>query len=150
MRRGQSRRALCLKNLSQAKTESIVKLKINNFRAGQKRRSNMALFLLPGNDKQRQEQWTEKNNTVVAKTAHIERERPKSPRKPTARRCFWHFCVSETNRQVGSRQEVDAMPCMLKYLKSEWAFFFDERGRKKYNELCWKCEKSCKQSLKNK
>ena len=28
------------------------------------------------------------------------------------------------------------MPRMPKYLKEEWAFFLDERGRKKYNELC--------------
>ena len=28
------------------------------------------------------------------------------------------------------------MPRMPKYLKQEWAFFLDERGRKKYNELC--------------
>ncbi len=27
------------------------------------------------------------------------------------------------------------MPRMPKYLKREWAFFLDERGRKKYNEL---------------
>ena len=27
------------------------------------------------------------------------------------------------------------MPSMPKYLKREWAFFLDERGRKKYNEL---------------
>ena len=39
------------------------------------------------------------------------------------------------------------MPRMPKYLKREWAFFLDERGRKKYNELCRKCERSCKQSL---
>ena len=38
------------------------------------------------------------------------------------------------------------MPRMSKYLKEEWAFFLDERGRKKYNELCRKCERSCKQS----
>lgn len=37
------------------------------------------------------------------------------------------------------------MPRMPKYLKEEWAFFLDERGRKKYNELCRKCERSCKQ-----
>ena len=30
------------------------------------------------------------------------------------------------------------MPRMPKYLKKEWAFFLDERGRKKYNELCFK------------
>ena len=35
------------------------------------------------------------------------------------------------------------MPRMPKYLKREWAFFLDERGRKKYNELCRKCERSC-------
>ena len=34
-------------------------------------------------------------------------------------------------------------------MKEEWAFFLDERGRKKYNELCRKCERSCKQSLEN-
>ena len=28
------------------------------------------------------------------------------------------------------------MPRMPKYLKREWAFLLDERGRKKYNELC--------------
>ena len=39
------------------------------------------------------------------------------------------------------------MPCMPNYLKEEWAFFLDERGRKKYNELCRKCERSCKQSF---
>ena len=40
------------------------------------------------------------------------------------------------------------MPRMLKYLKEEWAFFLDKRGRKKYNELCRKCERSCKQSFR--
>lgn len=39
------------------------------------------------------------------------------------------------------------MPRMPKYLKREWAFFLDERCRKKYNELCRKCERSCKQSF---
>jgi hypothetical protein len=37
---------------------------------------------------------------------------------------------------------------MPKYLKREWAFFLDERGRKKYNELCRKCERSYKQSFR--
>ncbi|GEM_PF-264489 len=41
------------------------------------------------------------------------------------------------------------MPCMPKYLKREWAFFLDERGRKKYNELCRKCERSCKQKSRD-
>ena len=40
------------------------------------------------------------------------------------------------------------MPRMSKYLKEEWAFFLDERGRMKYNELCRKCERSCKQSFR--
>ena len=40
------------------------------------------------------------------------------------------------------------MPRMPKYLKEEWAFFLDERGRKKYNEPCRKCERSCKQSFR--
>ena len=40
------------------------------------------------------------------------------------------------------------MPRMPKYLKKEWAFFLDQRGRKKYNELCRKCERSCKQSFR--
>ena len=40
------------------------------------------------------------------------------------------------------------MPRMPKYLKEEWAFFLDERGKKKYNELCRKCERSCKQSFR--
>lgn len=40
------------------------------------------------------------------------------------------------------------MPRMPKYLKREWAFFLDERGRKKYNEFCRKCKRSCKQSFR--
>ena len=82
------------------------------------------------------------------KAAHIERKRPKSPRNHTAGSSFGRFCVSEANRQLGSDKEVSAMPRMPKYLKREWAFFLDERGRKKYNELCRKCERSCKQSFR--
>ena len=40
------------------------------------------------------------------------------------------------------------MPRMSKYLKEEWTFFLEERGRKKYNELCRKCGRSCKQSFR--
>lgn len=40
------------------------------------------------------------------------------------------------------------MPRMPKYLKKEWAIFLDDRGRKKYNELCRKRERSCKQSFR--
>ena len=40
------------------------------------------------------------------------------------------------------------MPRMPKYLKREWAFFRAERGRKKYNELCRKCERNFKQSFR--
>ena len=81
------------------------------------------------------------------KAAHIERKRPKSPRNYTAGNGFGRFCVSGANRQFGSEKEVLAMPRMPKYLKEEWAFFLDERGRKKYNELCRKCERSCKQRM---
>ena len=53
--------------------------------------------------------------------------------------------VSAFREQIGSEKEVLAMSRMPKYLKEELAFFLDERGRKKYNELCRKCERSCKQ-----
>lgn len=41
------------------------------------------------------------------------------------------------------------MPRMPAYLKSEWTFFLDERGRKKYNDLCRSCERICKQSFRS-
>ena len=82
------------------------------------------------------------------KATHIERKRPKSSRNYTAGNGFERFCVSGANRQFGSTKEVSSMPCMPKYLKEEWAFFLDERGRKKYNALCRKCEMSCKQSFR--
>ena len=56
--------------------------------------------------------------------------------------------ISAFREQIGSEKEVLAMPRMPKYLKEEWAFFLDERGRKKYSELCRKCERSCKQSFR--
>lgn len=68
------------------------------------------------------------------KAAHIERKRPKSSRNYTAGNGFERFCVSGANRQFGSTKEVSSMPCMPKYLKEEWAFFLDERGRKKYSK----------------
>ncbi len=40
------------------------------------------------------------------------------------------------------------MPRMPKYLKEEWAFFLDERGRKKYCKTCRECERTCKQSFR--
>ena len=40
------------------------------------------------------------------------------------------------------------MPRMPKYLKREWAFFLDGRGRKAYNELCRRCDRDCKQSFR--
>lgn len=40
------------------------------------------------------------------------------------------------------------MPRMPKYFKKEWAIFLDDIGRKKYNELCRKCERGCKQSFR--
>lgn len=68
------------------------------------------------------------------KAAHIERKRPKSSRNYTAGNSFERFCVSGANRQLGSTKEVPAMPRMPKYLKEEWAFFLDKRGRKKYSK----------------
>ena len=44
----------------------------------------------------------------------------------------------------------DNMPRMPKYLKEEWVFFLDSRGRKAYNDICRKCERSCKQSFRAK
>ena len=52
---------------------------------------------------------------------------------------------SAFREQIGNQadeKEVSAMPRMPKYLKEEWAFFLYERGRKKYNELFRKCERS--------
>ena len=40
------------------------------------------------------------------------------------------------------------MPRLSKKYKQEWAFFLDHRNRMKYNELCKKCEKECKQSFR--
>ena len=77
------------------------------------------------------------------KAAHIERKRPESPRNHTAGSGFGRFCVSGANRQSGSEKEVVPMPRMPKYLKREWAFFLDERGRKKYNELYFPRERRC-------
>ena len=40
------------------------------------------------------------------------------------------------------------MPRMPKYLKSDWAIFLDDRGRRAYNKLCRRCEHDCKQSFR--
>ena len=40
------------------------------------------------------------------------------------------------------------MPRMPNYIKREWAFFLDERGRKKFSLTCRNCERSCKQSFR--
>jgi hypothetical protein len=40
------------------------------------------------------------------------------------------------------------MPRMPKYVKEEWEYFLNQRGRKTYNELCRKCENDCKQSFR--
>ena len=45
-------------------------------------------------------------------------------------------------------KEVADMPRMPKYLKNDWAFFLDDRGRRAYNELCRRCEHDCKQSFR--
>ena len=40
------------------------------------------------------------------------------------------------------------MPRMSKKLKKELAFFLNDRGRRSYNGLCWKCQHGCKQSFR--
>ena len=73
---------------------------------------------------------------------------PKIAPKPYSGVSFWAFLRFWSKSAIGSDKEVAPMPRMPKYLKREWAFFLDERGRKKYNELCRKCERSCKQSFR--
>lgn len=73
---------------------------------------------------------------------------PKIAPKPYSGVRFWAFLHFGSKSAIGSDKEVAPMPRMPKYLKREWAFFLDERGRKKYNELCRKCERSCKQSFR--
>ena len=87
---------------------------------------------------------------TAAKTKPLTSKRNAQNRPETIHRGsgFGRFCVSGANRQLGSKKEVSAMPRMPKYLKREWAFFLDERGRKKYNKLCRKCERICKQSFR--
>ena len=59
------------------------------------------------------------------------------------------FLFSKANLQNrAAGKEVMQMPRMPKYLKREWAFFLGDCGRKKYNPLCRKCERSCKQSFR--
>ena len=41
----------------------------------------------------------------------------------------------------GKSRPLDERASMPKYLKEEWAFFLDERGRKKYCEFCKNCER---------
>ena len=65
--------------------------------------------------------------------------------KAYSRKWPWLFpCFSKNTKG----KEVSAIPRMPKYLKREWAFFLDACGRKKYNELCRKCERDCKQSFR--
>ena len=79
---------------------------------------------------------TDGKDTAVKTKPFISKENAQNrPRNHTAGNGFGRFCVSGANQQFGSEKEVSAMPRMPKYLKREWAFFLDERGRKKYNEL---------------
>ena len=41
-----------------------------------------------------------------------------------------------------------SMPRLSNKYKQEWQFFLDDRNRMKYNELCKKCERECKQSFR--
>ena len=40
------------------------------------------------------------------------------------------------------------MPRMSKKMKKELAFFLNDRGRRAYNDLCRKCQRTCKQSFR--
>ncbi|XBX08659.1 hypothetical protein QMP26_11585 [Enterocloster clostridioformis] len=40
------------------------------------------------------------------------------------------------------------MPRMPKKMKKELAFFFNDRERRAYNDLCRKCQRTCKQSFR--
>ena len=40
------------------------------------------------------------------------------------------------------------MPRMPKKRKLELSFFLNERGRVTYNDLCRKCQRSCRQSFR--
>ena len=40
------------------------------------------------------------------------------------------------------------MPRMPKKRKLELSFFLNERGRVTYNDLCRKCQRTCKQSFR--
>ncbi len=64
-----------------------------------------------------------------------------TPKPYSGKRFLGVSAFPGANRQFGSEKEVLAMPRMPKYRKEEWAFFLDERGRKKYNELCRKMRK---------
>lgn len=41
-----------------------------------------------------------------------------------------------------------ACPRLSKKYIQEWQFFLDDRNRIKYNELCKKCDRECKQSFR--
>ena len=41
------------------------------------------------------------------------------------------------------------MPRMSKKMKKELAFFLNDRGRRAYNDLCRKCQRTCKQSFRS-
>ena len=93
-------------------------------------------------------EWRTVRIPPLKQSRSYRKKTPKIAPKPYSGSGFGRFCVSGANRQLGSDKEVSVMPRMPKYLKREWAFFLDERGRKKYNELCRKCERSCKQSFR--
>ena len=46
------------------------------------------------------------------------------------------------------RLEDAACPRLSKKYKQEWQFFLDGRNRMKYNDLCKKCDRECKQSFR--
>ncbi len=41
------------------------------------------------------------------------------------------------------------MPRMSKKKKQEYSFFLNDKGRISYNDLCKRCQRSCKQSFRS-
>ena len=50
--------------------------------------------------------------------------------------------------KLPGRLEEIACPRLSKKYKQEWQFFLDDRNRMKYNDLCKKCDRECKQSFR--
>lgn len=89
-----------------------------------------------------------KEQTVTAKPLISNKNVQNRPESEQFREMLGVFYFQKQIRKPGAGKEVMQMPRMPKYLKREWAFFLGDCGRKKYNPLCRKCERNCKQSFR--